>query len=272
MKVKPTTLWNFCFVTFLLLLTLFPFYLLIITSFKYQDQIINHFWIPIFPLHLENYLNAFMQIWRFILNSVVVTGGIIVGVIINSTMAGYAFSRFNFIGKNFMYYFIIMLMMVPGFLLLIPQFILFRDLGLINTYAAQILAPMAFGTALATMLTRTFFEEIPKSLLESAEMDGANELQIFAKIFIPMSKPIIATIAVVNAITGWNNYIWPLVVTSGDKVRPVILALNNISGPLNEVQGIEFAGYVIASIPILILFSFATRPFVAGLTSGALKG
>lgn len=117
-----------------------------------------------------------------------------------------------------------------------------------------------------------FFEGISSSLLEAAELEGAGDLRIFWQMVLPLSQPIIATVAIMNALTGWNNYIWPLVVTSGDRARPIILALSNIKGPLDQVQGMQFAGYVIASVPMLILFVFATRSFISGITSGAMKG
>lgn len=256
----------------LLLLTLFPFYMLLITSLKLQDQIVHHFWMPAFPLHADNYLKAFTQTRPFIQNSILITAGIIGCVLVNSTLAGYSFARFRFPGKALLYCLILMLMMIPAFLLLIPQFLLFKQLGLLNTYGAQIFGPMAGASALAVMLMRTFFEGISRSLLEAAEMEGAGELRIFAQFVLPLSKPVVATVAIINALNGWNNYIWPLVVTSGDKVKPIILALANIKGPIDQVQGIQFAGYVIAALPMVLLFVFATRTFISGVTSGAVKG
>jgi ABC-type glycerol-3-phosphate transport system permease component len=256
----------------LVALTLFPFYMLLMSSVKFQDQIIHSFWTPAFPLHVDNYSSAFKQTWPFIMNSILITSGIIVCVLINSTLAGYAFARFSFPGKKILYGLILMLLMVPGFLLLIPQFILFKNLGLLNTHWAQIFGPMAGASALATMLMRTFFEGISRNLLEAAELEGAGDLRIFWQMVLPLSQPIIATVAIMNALTGWNNYIWPLVVTSGDRARPIILALSNIKGPLDQVQGMQFAGYVIASVPMLVLFVFATRSFISGITSGAMKG
>ncbi|TBL78616.1 carbohydrate ABC transporter permease [Paenibacillus thalictri] len=256
----------------LLVLTLMPFYLLLITSVKFKDQIVFDFWSPAFPLHFENYAGAFLQTWPFILNSILITAGIIVCVLINSALAGYAFARFQFFGKEFLYFIVMILMMVPAFLLLIPQFILFKNLGLLNTYWAQIFGPMAGASSLAAMLMRTFFEGISGSLLEAAEMEGAGEVRIFWQFVLPLSKPVLATVTIINALNGWNNYIWPLVVTSGDKVRPIILALSNIKGPLDQVEGLQFSGYVIAAFPMLVLFSFATKSFISGITAGAVKG
>lgn len=266
------TAMNYTVLIMLLLLTLVPLYMLTITSLKYRDQTIHQFWTPSLPLHGSNYIQAFVQLWPFLLHSVLITSGIIACVLINSTLAGYAFARFQFWGKETVYYLIIMLMMVPSFLLLIPQFILFRDLGLINTYGAQIFGPMAGASAMGTMLIRTFFEGLSGSLLEAAEAEGAGDLRIYWQIALPLSVPILSTVAVINALLGWNNYVWPLVVTSGDKVKPIILALVSVHGSLDQVQGLQFAGYVISAVPLLLLFVFATRSFVSGITSGAVKG
>lgn len=125
---------------------------------------------------------------------------------------------------------------------------------------------------MGTMLIRTFFEGLSGSLLEAAEAEGAGDLRIYWQIALPLSVPILSTVAVINALLGWNNYVWPLVVTSGDKVKPIILALGSVHGSLDQVQGLQFAGYVISAVPLLLLFVFATRSFVSGITSGAVKG
>jgi len=271
--MKKIGTWANCAVlTLLLLLTLVPFYMLIVTSLKYRDQVIHEFWFPALPLHWSNYANAFVQLWPFLWNSILITAGIIICVLVNASLAGYAFARFSFWGKSLMYYLIIMLMMVPSFLILIPQFILFKNLGLINTYWAQIFGPMAGASAMATMLIRTFFEGLSTGVLEAAEVEGAGDGRIYLQIALPLSLPILSTVAVINALLGWNNYVWPLVVTSGDKVKPVILALSSVHGSLDQVQGLQFAGYVISSVPLLLLFLFATKSFVSGITAGAVKG
>lgn len=256
----------------LLLLTLFPFYMLLISSLKYRNQILHHFWTPTLPLHFDNYASAYEQIAPFILNSVIVTVGIMVLVILVSGLAAYSFARFEYPGKTFLYMAILSLLMVPGFLLLIPQFLLVKQMGLLNTYLGQILPTAAYISALATMLMRTFFEGLPNSLYEAAELEGAGDFKVLTHIVIPLSKPIIASVAIISALIGWNNYIWPLVITTGEKVKPVILALNSILSTADQGNSVQLAGFVIASIPLLILFAFSTKPFISGLTSGAVKG
>src|SRR5690606_32517550 len=123
--------------------------------------------------------------------------------------------------------------------------------------------PMAFGAAMATFLMKTFFEGIPHSLLEAADMEGAGEMQIFLKIVLPLSLPILSTVAIINFLNGWNNYIWPLVATNGDSVKPVILALSTITGGMNQGVGVKLAGYLISSLPLLLLFLVATKPFIS---------
>lgn len=256
----------------LLALTLLPFYMLLISSFKFKEQMIHSFWRPAFPLRMENYAEAFTQLWPFLVNSLLITSGIIACVLINSVLAGYAFARFSFFGKNVLYYIVLLLMMVPAFLLLIPQFVLFKNLGLINTYWAQIFGPMAGASSTATLLIRAFFEEVSEGYMEAAEIEGAGDVAILLRIVLPLSLPILSTVSIMNALLGWNNFIWPLVITSGDKVKPVILALSSISGPLDQVQGIQFAGYVITSLPLLALFIVSTKSFIEGFTAGTIKG
>jgi ABC-type glycerol-3-phosphate transport system permease component len=257
---------------FLLVLTLFPFYMLLISSFKHFDQMILEFWTPSFPLHGDNYASAFRQIAPFIWNTVFISSCIVVGVIIISSLAAYSFVRFDYPGKNALFLLILSLMMIPGFLLLIPQFMLVQKLDMLNTYQGQIFPPMAFGASMATFLMRAFFEGIPKSLLDAADTEGASEWRIYASIVMPLSLPVIATVAILNFLAGWNNYIWPLVATTGDSVKPVILALSTVTGTLDQGISVKLAGYVISSLPLLAFFFLATKPFISGITSGAVKG
>ena len=258
--------------TFILaFLTLFPFYLMVVSSVKYKMQIIENLWFFTLPFHFDNYANAFRQIYPFMVNSIIVTVGIVVGVIIVAVMAGYAFVRFDMPGKQILFLIIISLMMIPAFLLLLPQFVLVNKMGLLNTYAVQILPPIGALAPMAVLLARTFFTSIPSSLFESASIDGAGEIRILTKIVIPLSLPVISTIAIIDTLAGWNNFIWPLMTASQEQVKPVIIALQGIMSNQQNEQGVQLAGYVIASLPILLFFFFATKQFVSGLSSGAIK-
>ncbi len=254
------------------LLTFFPFYLLIIGSFKHQLQLIRNPWFFTLPLHFDNYVRAFNFIALSMLNSIVITIFIMAIVIFASSTGAYAFARFKFPGFDLLYFGIIMLLMVPVFAMLIPKFILVKDLGLLNTYAGQILPLSAQFAAMGLLLTRSFFEGIPDSLFESAQIEGAKEHHIFLRIVVPLSKPIIATVAIMSGYRGWNNYIWPLVVTSGPEVRPIIVTLPLLVGGVEAGKGPMLAGYVIGAVPLIILFIFATKPFISGITAGAVKG
>jgi ABC-type glycerol-3-phosphate transport system permease component len=256
----------------LLLLTLAPFYFTLSNSFKYYLEIVRNFWGFQWPPHGDNYADALVQLLPYFRNSFIVTFGVVAGVLIVATTASYSFARFRYPGKEVLYFLVIMLFMVPGFLLLVPQFVLIKHLGMLNTYQGQIFPPLALGSTMATMLIREFFQGIPKGFFEAAEIEGAREWKIFLHIAVPLSYPIISVVAILNAMHAWNNYIWPLVITSGESVKPIILVLGHLSGSLQQGLGLQLAGYVLASIPLIVLFSFATRTFVSGLTTGSMKG
>lgn len=257
----------------LLLLTLFPFYLMVVNSFKWQNDIIKSPWFFSSQFHWENYVKALGSIARPMLNSVFVTASVIFIVIVVSVMAAYSFVRFpSFPFKNLLYLGIIALLMIPGFVLLIPQYIQVVDLGISNTYASLILPPAAYSVAMGTFLTRTAMEGIPRSLFEAADIEGAGEFSILLKIVLPLSSSVLATVAIVTGLSAWNNYIWPLVVSSGEHTMQIAVALTKLKGSIKEGQGLLLAGYTIASLPLILLFCFSSRAFIAGLTQGSVKG
>lgn len=256
----------------LLVLTLFPFYLMLVNSLKWQNDITKSPWFFSGELHLTNYTKAFAGIARPLLNSGIVTVCVIGLTILASVLAAYAFARFDFFGKNLLYFGVIALLMIPGFVMLVPQYIQIVDLGLANTYPALILPPTAYSVAMGTFLTRSSMEAIPQSLFEAAEIEGAGEIAILTKIALPLSASILATVAIITGLAAWNNYIWPLVVSTGDATMQISVALTKLKGSIREGQGLLLAGYTIASIPIITLFCFASRSFIAGLTQGSVKG
>ncbi|MDO5425093.1 MAG: carbohydrate ABC transporter permease [Eubacteriales bacterium] len=257
---------------FLLFLTLVPFYLLLSNSFKWSQEIVKSpFTLPQ-EWHFTNYAKAAMQVIHPMLNTLIVTFFVIVIVLVVGTLAAYAFVRFRFAGSTFLYMAIMALLMIPGFVLLIPQFIHITRLNMYNTFAGLIFPPAAASSATAAFLLRTSMEGLSKSLFEAADMEGAGDLTILMKIVVPLSKPTLSTVTIMTGLSAWNNYLWPLVSTTGENTQQIAVALTGLVRSAVEGNGVMFAGYVTASIPLIILFSCASKSFVAGLTQGAVKG
>ena len=256
----------------LLVLTMLPFYLLIVNSFKNAAGIIKDpFSVPD-VLYIINYELALPQILRPMLNSAFVTVAIVAITCVLSLLAAYAFARYEFFLKETLYFGVIALLMIPGFVLLIPQFVQVVDLGLYDTYSALIYVPAAYQVAMGTFLMRSAIEGMPKSLFEAAELAGANDLQILRHIVLPLIKPTVATVSIMTGLSAWNNYMWPLVASTSDTTRQVSVALNQLVFDAVQGKGVQLAGYVCASLPIVIMFCLASKSFVEGLSQGAVKG
>lgn len=251
--------------------TLAPLYLMFINSFKTDMQYYNSLvTLPLEPT-LETYQFAWKYVSPFLINSLLVTFGVTALSLVCSLFAGFAFYKYDFPFKNALFSILLALMMVPGFMTLAPQFVIAKNLHLLNTIVIQILPLTGAVSVLSTFLIRTYLEGLPRSLFEAAEIEGANVLQLLWRIVTPLCTPILTVVLINNSIQAWNNYIWPLVAANAESVRPVIIAIKNSPTPLYITYGTQFACYVIASLPMLVLFAFNTKAFVAGLTNGAVK-
>lgn len=271
-KKKVTEVLIVLLAVVLLFITFYPFFMLLCGSLKNKMQLVNEPWFFTSPMYFHNYEIAIAQIIRPIFNSFVVTGLGIVLTLLLSALAAYAIVHSEVPGKKFFYFYIISLLMVPGFVILIPQFLVVRDMHLYNTYLGQVLPPTANNVAMGVMLMTTFFKAIPKSIMESAQVEGCGPVQMFERIVLPLSKPIMATVSITTGLNLWNNYMWPLIITNGKDVMPVIVSITRLTASISEGNGPLFAAYVLAAIPILILFAFASKQFISGLTAGAIKG
>ena len=253
------------------LLVIYPFYFMIQTSFKDNTQFVRQFWLPVPPFHLSNYSEAFSVISHYMLNSVIVVGVATLGVLVIATLAAYPFARMRFVGRTWLYRLLIGMMMVPPVLTLVPEFILIRDFNLIGTYAGVILPYIAAGEVLGIFILRTFFAALPEELFEAARIDGASEWQIFLYVAVPMVRPALASIAILQVLTNWNDYVWPLLVLTDDSVKTLVLGLTAFQTHYVTQYGPQMAGYTISALPLMVLFAFGMRQFVSGLTAGALK-
>jgi len=256
----------------LLVLTLAPFLLLVLNSFKTHNEIVMNPWMPGTELRIVNYVKAFSQVARPMLNSLNVTVCVVLVTVAASVLASYSFVRYEFALSGFLYYGIIAMLMIPGFVMLIPQFIQIKNIGLYNTMWGLILPPAAYSVAMGTFLTRGSMESLSKSLFEAADMEGAPDITILTRIVLPLSKPIISTVTIMTGLNAWNNYLWPLVSSTGAKTQQIAVALTKMVVSVVDGNGVLFAGYIIASLPLVIMFCLASKSFVAGLTQGSVKG
>ncbi len=263
----------------LLFLALAPTYLMLIWSFKNPFQFLDDRWLVSFPLRVGNYAAAWEIVQRYIFNTIFVAIAGFLGMIALSVIGGHVFARMRFPFREPLYYAIISLLMVPWVLTLIPQYMLYYDLGLVNTRWALIMPMIAHGQVLGIFLTRAFISGIPEELYEAARCDGAGTWTLIWRITVPLSLPILAVLAVLTFLSAWNSFIWPLVAITDAKLQVISVGLYAISetgeiggGPQPfDRYGPLFAGYVIASVPLAILFVFLGRFYVEGLIESGLK-
>ena len=249
----------------------FPFLWLIISSFKYEKDIIS------FPPRIfadEYTLDNYIKVWStiplldYIKNTVIFAGGTVITSIFFDSLAGYAFARMNFKGKSVLFYFILLTMMIPFQVFMIPLFIQVNLLGLLDTYAGLIIPRMT--TAFGIFMMRSFFVTLPASLEEAARIDGLNEFGIFWKIMLPLSKPTLLSLAIFTLMNSWNDLLYPLILTSSSKMRTLPAGLALFTGQNISFYGPVMAGTVI-SMPLLIIYIFAQKYFVQGTAMSGMK-
>ena len=257
---------------FLLIVTFIPIIYLVALSLKDNGQIYGRFWSMPDPYRWENFALGSLAIWRAVLNSILTSGSSTAATVVLASLSGYVFARHRFPGKELIYTGILALLMIPPILTLIPAYVLILNMGLENTYWALILPWTSGGQVFALLLCRSFFATLPEEFFDAARIDGASELQSFAQIAVPLSAPILVTVAVVRLVTTYNQFMWPLVVISSPKRQVVAVALTQFTSEIGVTDlGPQMAGYILASIPLIVLFSFGMRHYVRGLTAGGLK-
>src|SRR5579875_2700980 len=190
--------------------SLFPFLFMFVTSFKSNQQFFTSYWAPSFPLHFNNYSTAWHQVQPYFVTTIVVAAISIGGILLLATTAAFVFARYAFFGRTVLFGLIACLLMVPGISSLIPLFVLCRQLGILNTRIVLVIPQVAGGTVLGTILIKTFVESIPQELFDSARVDGAGGPRMFRHIMLPLSFPVIGTVALVTVIGVWNDFFWPL--------------------------------------------------------------
>jgi multiple sugar transport system permease protein len=255
------------------ILTLVPIVWMVLTSFKSASEVAANppTWWPR-EWHPGNYTAAwnFAPFGRFLINSAIMVGGITVLQVATSAAAAYAFARLNFRGRDLLFLLYLATLMIPPQVIVIPQFIIVKDLDWVDTYQGLII-PQAF-TAFGVFLLRQFFIGIPRELEDAARVDGATRFGSFFRIILPLSGPAIAALAAFIFMFHWNNLLWPLVVSNTDATIPVVVGLRNFQGQYGTEWNLLMAAAGIASIPVVAFFLLTQRWFVRGITMSGFGG
>jgi multiple sugar transport system permease protein len=217
----------------------------------------------------------YREIWdavpfaRYLANTFVVSLARTAGVLVTSSLAGYAFARLRFPGRDVIFLAYLGTIMVPGQVTMIPSFIVMRELGWLDTYMALII-PGLFSP-FATFLMRQYFLTLPRSLEDAAAIDGAGLFTAFRRIALPLAKPALATVGVFTFLTSWNDFLWPLIVTNSESVRVVSVGLTEFQNLYYTDWPLLMAASLVAVLPVLVLYVFAQRYFVAGIATTGIR-
>jgi len=229
---------------------------------------------PLWPAHatLYNYHELFVRagMGSYLLNSLLVSTAITLLSLAFNLMAGYAFAKLRFIGRRRLFKVLLGMLVIPAQVAMIPLFLMLKEIGLVNSYGGVIVPAMA--SAFGIFLVRQYARGIPDELLEAARIDGAGELRIFVWIVLPLLKPIVATLAIFTFLTAWNDFMWPLIVLTGQEHYTLPIGLASLAREHAQDSELMMAGAVITVLPVLALFLALQRYYLEGLLLGSVKG
>jgi multiple sugar transport system permease protein len=256
------------------LATLGPFMLSLMTAVKTPQQFAAEPALSLpSPVTFENFNQLFGGRFDFV-SPVVVTAQVVVVILVGqllfSVLAAFAFARLSFPGRDALFWVYLATLMVPQIVTIIPLYAMFAATGLRNTFWALVL-PQVFGSPYAIFLLREYFRAIPEDLMSAARLDGCNTAQVLRHVVVPVSRPILATLAIITIVSHWNNFLWPLVITSGPKWRTLTLATANLQSQYNGHWTLVMAATTVAIVPLLVLFLVFQRHVVRSITITGFK-
>ncbi len=255
------------------LVMLYPLSVMVLSAFKSNNEIFaSPFALP------ENFAPVnVLRMWqetaflRYLLNSIMVTLGAVVAIVVFGTMAAYAIARYRFRLSTAVFLFFLSGLMVPLKLAVIPLFIQLDRLGLIDTRLGLVLVYVAMGLPSAVFILTGFLRTLPGELEESARIEGASELRTMLQVMLPLARPAMVIAAIQNAVPIWNDFFFPLVFISSDRLKTLPQGLTVFMGEYNTDWGVLFAGLTLSALPITLVYVVLSRQFIAGLTQGAIK-
>jgi multiple sugar transport system permease protein len=254
-------------------ITLFPLFWMLSASFMSSGEATSlppHL-VPHAPT-LAQYRELFVRLnlGRAFFSSAVIAGIVTIGSVLTSSMAGYAFAKLRFGGRQRLFSLLLIGVVIPPQVGMLPLFLLMKKLHLVNTYWGAIIPSLA--TVFGIFLIRQFMLSVPQDLLEAARIDGASEWRIYWSVVMPLARPILATLATFMFMSLWNDFMWPLIILSDQSHYTLPVALANLSG--EHVQDVELmmAGSVVTVLPVLLLFVVLQRQYISGIMAGSVKG
>ncbi|MCH8474802.1 MAG: carbohydrate ABC transporter permease [Opitutales bacterium] len=261
-------------ILFVLGIELLPLYMMLQISGKNNLMFTENPWLParLGEWQWENYLFAFELIAPAVANSIFITVSTTVLTLFVALLGAYFFARYKMPFSNFLWAVFLFLMLMPGVANIVPLFMLIKSMNLLNTLWALVIIGISGAQVFNIYILRNFIEDLPKDLFEAAEIDGAGHFKQLLHIVIPMSGPIIGTLAILSFLTSWNEFLMPLIFLKDSELFPIGVALIYLDGEYVKQWGAIMATFLLASIPLIILFLFTMKLFVRGLSSGAVKG
>ncbi|MFS0873388.1 carbohydrate ABC transporter permease [Paenibacillus xylanilyticus] len=257
------------------LIMIVPFIWMISTSFKEPQSIFTYppQWIPE-PFRFQNYIDVFRLIpfHRFYLNSVYIAVVVVLGTVFFASLAGYAFAKIPFKGRNVVFLILLSAMMIPHEVTAIPMFLFMRQLGWIDTHLPLILLPIfGAGGVFGIFVMRQFFITVPTELEEAAMIDGCNRFRIYARIMLPIAKPGMATLTIFTFVTIWNEFFDPLIFINSRELMTLPLGLSLFTDEVGTAWHYLMSATVMATVPLLVIFFIAQRRFIEGVAMTGLK-
>lgn len=273
-RKKFHIIWTTVLITLIALFFLFPLVWMIASSMKSEAEIYKNItsWKAFLPsANVHEWFGAYVQLFKrfpiihFILNSITYALCLTAGSLIINGLAGYGFAKFKFTGNKILFSILIAMMVIPGATLIIQQFQIVKNLGLLNTILAVVLPGVS--SPFYIYMFKNAFEAIPESVSEAASMEGAGSFRIFWSILLPMAKPTIATVGTLAFISSWNDYVWPLIVLNDSSQFPLQVAITNVNVTQPVYQNQVMAILTISTIPLVLIYILAQKYLVRGLGS-----
>lgn len=273
--VRPRTVLRYVALVLLALVFVSPLVFMVVTSFKTRGEAAGFppSWIPN-PFSTQAYEQILASpetpVLRWFANSVIAAVANAALVVTTAAMAAYALARMEFRGRGLVFGLIIATLFVPPVILVIPNYLIVGEMGWLNTLAAVIIPTAA--SAFGVFFLRQFFLSIPEELEEAARLDGAGPLQIFVRVVLPLSRPALATLALLSLLTNWNDFLWPVYVLFSPELQTLPAGLSTLQSANAVRYDLLMAGAVVASVPVLVMFVFLQRFIIEGVSRSGLKG